>query len=106
MDAKSRPIMALHVGARSCASAPALWAHIPPVYQEHAKFHTDHYAVYKGVIPAERHQAMTKPARKTNHLERFTTTLRQRLARLVRETLSFAKKWANHIGAIKWFICH
>jgi insertion element IS1 protein InsB len=24
----------------------------------------------------------------------------------VRETLSFSKKLANHIGAIKYFICH
>jgi IS1 transposase len=45
-------------------------------------------------------------ARKTNHLERFNNTLRQRVSRLVRETLSFSKKLANHIGAIKHFICH
>jgi insertion element IS1 protein InsB len=35
---------------------------------------------------------MTKQARKTNHLERFDNTLRQRVSRFVRETLSFAKK--------------
>jgi insertion element IS1 protein InsB len=49
---------------------------------------------------------MTKKARKTNHIERFNNTLRQRVSRLVRETLSFAKKLANHLGAIKYFICH
>ena len=49
---------------------------------------------------------MTKKARKTNHIERFNHTLRQRVSRLVRETLSFSKKLANHIGAIKYFICH
>ncbi|HKH21105.1 MAG TPA: IS1 family transposase, partial [Gammaproteobacteria bacterium] len=32
-------------------------------------------------------------------------TLRQRVSRLVRATLSFSKKLANHIGAIKYFIC-
>jgi hypothetical protein len=32
--------------------------------------------------------------------------LRQRLSRLVRETLSFSKKLTHHIGAIKYFICH
>jgi len=58
------------------------------------------------VIPAERHKAITKQARKTNHIERFNNTLRQRVSRLVRETLSFSKKLANHIGAIKYFICH
>ena len=66
-------------------------------------FHTDQYEVYKGVIPAEQHRAITKQARKTNHIERFNNTLRQRVARLVRETLSFSKKLANHIGAIKYF---
>ena len=60
----------------------------------------------KGVIPAERHKAITKKARKANHIERFKNTLRQRLSRLVRDTLSFSKKVENHIGAIKFFICH
>ena len=106
MDAKSRQIIAFHVGDRSRDSAQALWASIPAVYQHHAKFHTDQYAVYKGVIPTERHKTITKQARKTNHIERFNNTLRQRLSRLVRATLSFSKKVGNHIGAIKFFICH
>jgi insertion element IS1 protein InsB len=58
------------------------------------------------VLPAERHKAITKKARKTNHIERFNNTLRQRVSRLVRETPSFSKKLDNHIGAIKFFICH
>ena len=48
----------------------------------------------------------TKLARKTNHIERFHNTLRQRVSRLVRAALSFSKKLANHIGAFKLFICH
>jgi insertion element IS1 protein InsB len=28
------------------------------------------------------------------------------MSRLVRGTLSFSKKLANHVGAIKFFICH
>ena len=106
MDATTRQIMALHVGERSRESATALWSEIPAAYQEHAIFHTDQYEVYSGVIPAERHKAITKQARKTNHIERFNNTLRQRLARLVRATLSFSKKVEHHIGAIKFFICH
>jgi insertion element IS1 protein InsB len=98
--------MAFDVGDRSRNSAKALWAKIPSVYREQATFHTDHYDAYTGVIPVERHKAITKEARKTNHIERFNTTLRQRVSRLVRETLSFSKKLANHIGAMKYFICH
>jgi insertion element IS1 protein InsB len=105
MDAITRQIMAFHVGDRSRESAKALWAKIPSVYQEQAIFHTDQYDAYTGVIPTERHKAITKHARKTNHIERFTNTLRQRVSRLVRETLSFSKKLAHHIGAIKYFIC-
>jgi insertion element IS1 protein InsB len=61
---------------------------------------------FTDVIPAERHKAITKYARKTNPIERFNNTLRQRVSRLVRETLSFSKKLAYHIGALKYFICH
>jgi IS1 family transposase len=106
MDAKSRQIIGFHVGDRSRKSARALWSKIPKAYRRHATFYTDQYVVYKGVIPAEQHQAISKLARKTNHIERFNNTLRQRVSRLVRSALSFSKKLANHIGAIKLFICH
>jgi len=106
MDAVTRQIMALHVGERSDKSGKALWATIPLVYREQAMFHTDQSTVYQGVIPAAQHRAITKHARKTNHIERFNNTLRQRVSRLVRETLSFSKRLAHHIGAIKYFICH
>ena len=68
-------------------------------------FYTDHYAAYTGVIPSVQHRAISKLARKTNHVERFNCTLRQRVSRLVRATLSFSKKLSNHIGAIRYFIC-
>ena len=91
---------------RSRRSAKRLWAKIPLAYRQHATFYTDQYVVYEGVIPAAQHRAISKLARKTNHIERFNNTLRQRVSRLVREALSFSKKLANHIGAIKMFICH
>ena len=97
---------AFHVGDRSHKSAEQLWAKIPHAYRQHATFYTDQYVVYEKVIPAAQHQAISKLARKTNHLERFNNTLRQRVSRLVRAALSFSKKLANHIGAIKLFICH
>jgi insertion element IS1 protein InsB len=62
--------------------------------------------VYAKVIPEAQHKGISKLARKTHHIERFNDTLRQRVARLVRDALSFSKKLANHIGAIKLFICH
>src|SRR4029453_8348439 len=106
MDKQTRQIIAFHVGDRSHESAKQLWANLPAVYREQAMFYTDQYVVYTGIIPAAQHKAITKHARKTNHNERFNNTMRQRVSRLVRDTLAFSKKLANHIGAIKYFICH
>jgi insertion element IS1 protein InsB len=104
MDARSRQVIAFHVGDRSRQSAKRLWAKIPEAYLQHATFSTDPYVVYAGVSPAAQHRAISKLARTTNHIERFNNPLRQRVSRLVRETLSFSKKLANHIGAIKYFM--
>jgi len=105
MDATTRQVIAFHIGDRSGQSAAALWEKIPAVYQAHALFYTDHYAVYSGLIPSAQHRAISKLARTTNHGERFNCTLRQRVSRLMRTTLSFSKKLSHHIGAIKYFIC-
>jgi insertion element IS1 protein InsB len=106
LDVRSRQVLAFHVGDRSQTSARQLWEKLPAPYRKHATFHTDAYAPYGRVIPKVQHRAITQEARKTNHLERFNGTLRQRLSRLVRSTLSFSKKLTNHIGAIRYFLCH
>ena len=106
MDKQTRQIIAFYVGDRSRDSAKRLWANIPAVYRENATFYTDQYAAYLGVIPPAQHRSIPKHARKTNHIERFNNTLRQRISRLVRSTLVFSKKVENHIGAIRYFICH
>jgi insertion element IS1 protein InsB len=106
MDTQTRQIIVFHIGDRSRASAKQLWANLAEMYRTQAMFYTAQYEAYKGVIPAEPHQAITKKSRKTNYIERFNNTLRQRVSRLVRDTLAFSEKLANHIGAIKCFICH
>jgi len=106
MDAATRQVITFHVGDRSSQGGKALWEQIPIVYQEQATFYTDQYALYTGVIPPARHRASTKLVRKTNYVERFNCTLRQHISRLVRATMAFSKTHlANHIGAIKYFIC-
>ena len=106
MDAKSHQVIAFHVGDRSSRSARKLWNKIPEMYREQARVYTDAYQAYQGVIPQAQHRAINKTARKTNHVERLNCTLRQRISRLVRSTLSFSKKLTNHIGAIRYFLCH
>lgn len=105
LDVKSRQIIAVHVGDRSRQSAKALWKSIPQRYRNNATFYTDGWEAYAGVIPQRQHQVVKKHSRITNHIERFNCTLRQSASRLVRQSLSFSKKLANHIGAIKYFIC-
>jgi insertion element IS1 protein InsB len=105
-DKESRQVLAFHVGDRSRESARKLWRSIPTAYRERATFYSDDWEAYKGVIPAGQHHVCGKESGLTSGVERFNCTLRQRVSRLVRKTLSFSKKLENHIGAIKYFICH
>jgi len=84
VDATTRQVIAFHVGARSQACAAQFWTNLPTGYREQAIFYTDHYAVYKGVIPPARHRAISKLDRKTNQVGCFNCTLPQRVSRLVR----------------------
>jgi insertion element IS1 protein InsB len=105
-DPQTRQVVAFYVGDRSRESARRLWQRIPRSYRERATFYSDDWNAYKGVIPAERHRVCGKESGRTSGVERFNCTLRQRVSRLVRKALSFSKKLENHIGAIKYFICH
>lgn len=106
IDRDTREIVGVHIGDRSREGAQALWESLPPVYRQCAVSYTDFWASYETVLPSKRHRAVGKESGKTNHIERFNCTLRQRVSRLVRKTLSFSKKLANHIGAIWYFIHH
>lgn len=106
MHTATRQIIAFHVGKRSTQDAQQLWKNIPAIFKEKATFFTDFYKPYQKVIPTQQHKAMGKDKGFTNHQERFNLTMRQRVSRLVRANLAFSKKLDNHIGAIKYFICH
>jgi insertion element IS1 protein InsB len=106
LDVTTKQVIAFYVGDRSGSSARELWLRIPQVYRDHATFYTDGLAAYKTVLPSERHQVCAKSSGHTNIIERFNCTLRHRVSRLVRGSLSFSKTIKNHIGAIKYFICH
>ena len=53
---------------------------------------TDFWEAYQNVFPSTRHRAAGKETDETAHIERLNNTFRQRIARLVRKTLSFSKK--------------
>ena len=104
IDRDTRAMVGVYVGDRSPEGAQALWASLPPLYRQSAVSSTDFWASYETVLPSKRHRAVGKESGQTNHIERFNCTLRQWVPRLVRKTLSFSKKLANHIGAIWYFI--
>lgn len=106
LDADTRAIVGVYIGARDEAAAQALWNSLPPVYRQCAVAYTDFWAAYAAVLPSKRHQAVGKKTGLTSYIERFNNTLRQRASRLVRKTLSFSKLLDNHIGAIWYFIHH
>ena len=105
-DRRSRQVVAFYVGDRSRRSAKRLWARIPSRYRRHAIFSTDGWDAYQGVIPPAQHDICDKASGRTSGVERMNCTLRQRCSRLVRKALSFSKKLANHIGAVKYFLCY
>ena len=106
LDADTREIVGLHIGDRTRNSAKQLWSSMPSVYRQCAVCHTDFWEAYQEVLPRKRHQSVGKETGKTSYIERFNNTLRQRVGRLVRKTLSFSKKLENHIGAVWYFVHH
>ena len=106
IDTATRETVGVFVEPRSRVGASGLWQSLPPVYRQCAVAYTDFWEAYKQVIPSNRHRAVGKDSGQTNRIERFNYTLRQRVSRLVRKTLSFSKKLENHIGAIGYFIHH
>ncbi len=105
LDYDTREIVGVYIGARDEQAARQLWKSLPAVYRQCAIAYTDFWAAYAAVLPSKRHRAVGKETGKTSHVERFNNTLRQRVSRLVRKTLSFSKSLENHIGAI-WYFVH
>jgi len=106
LDVDTREIVGVYIGARNEAAARQLWQSLPGVYRQCAVAYTDFWVAYGDAFPSKRHQSVGKHTGFPSYIERFNNTLRQRVSRLVRQTLSFSKSLENHIGAIWYFIHH
>lgn len=104
LDRETRQVIAFHVGGRKQSDAKKLWKKVPAYLKTGMTVYTDFLASYKAAIPESQHIASGKDAGNTNHIERLNCTIRQRVSRLVRSSLSFSKKMENHIGAIGYFL--
>jgi IS1 family transposase len=91
------------VGDRSAKTCARLWERIPEAYRALMTF-TDFWKAYQKVVPRGQHQACEKGSGLTNTVERFNLTLRQRLGRMVRKTLSFSKSWRMHLLCLRLFV--
>ena len=105
LDADTRQVVAMVAGGRDEFTARCLWDALPEEYRTDAVVCTDFLTAYRAVVPEERHAA-GKDAGLTAHIERFRLTLRQRVGRFVRKTLSFSKCPRNHLGALWDFVRH
>ena len=105
-DIATREIAGVYVGSRDKNGAQGLWDSLPGVYRQCAVSYTDFWSAYEKIFPSTRHCQVEKGSGKTNSIESFNCTMRQRISRIVRKTLSFSKKLINHIGAIWNFIHH
>lgn len=106
LERRSRQIIALHIGDRSQDSANALWSKIPTEVKAQALVLTDNWEAYGLAIPADQHTTCDKQSGQISLIERFNCTLRHRVSRLVRKSLSFSKSQWFHLEAIKYFISH
>ena len=100
---KTRQIIAFVIGDRSETTCRKLWDALPQAYRQ-GTCYTDFWSAYQAIIPEEQHQPSGKESGETAHIERFNNTLRQRLARFVRKTLSFSKSDLMHELCLRLFI--
>lgn len=102
---RTRQIVAYYIGDRDQTSCLELWRRIPTAYIWCHSF-SDFWKAYQNIFAAERHHPVGKESGETCHVERWFNTLRQRLARFVRKTLSFSKSERFHDLVLRLFIHH
>ena len=100
---RTRQVVAYAIGDRGEATCRKLWKRIPESYRG-GILYSDFWESYQKVLPEDQHQAVGKSSGQTSHVERWNCTLRQRLGRFVRKTLSFSKSEEMHEICLKLFL--
>jgi IS1 family transposase len=99
----TRQVVAYFIGDRSQVSCQQLWERIPEDYRR-GHCYSDFREASQLVIPSEQHTAAGKQTGFTAHVERWNNTLRQRLGRFVRKSLSFSKSEKMHEICLRLFL--
>jgi insertion element IS1 protein InsB len=100
---RTRQVVAYWLGDRTETGAIHLWERLPADYARCHSF-SDKWQAYRYVFDHKRHRQVNKDAGETNHVERWFNTLRQRLGRFTRKTLSFSKRDEMHEGVLRLFL--
>lgn len=87
---QTRQVVAYAIGDRSHTTCQKPWKRIPAAYRSSHCF-SDFWEAHRRVIPAKQHTAAGKETGFTAHVERWNNTLRQRMERFVRKSLSLCK---------------
>jgi insertion element IS1 protein InsB len=101
---KTKQIIAYFIGDRTTESCKKLEEKIPERYKETFKF-SDLWDSYNKIFP-DNHMSVEKGSGETCYIERFNNTIRQRLGRYTRKTLSFSKSDYCHDLVTHLFIIH
>lgn len=101
---RTRQVVSFVIGTRTDNLCKKLWNKIPETYKQCTSY-SDFHASYERVIKTGRHHSVGKETGETAHIERWNNTLRQRIGRFVRKTLSFSKKTSYHHMTTKLFVC-
>ena len=100
---RTRQIVGYYLGKRDDDACRKLKENISVNYK-HCNTVSDYWKPYKTVFNQSLHESVGKATGKTNHIERFNNTVRQRLSRYVRKTLSFSKSYDMHDIVTRYFI--
>ncbi|HCK65156.1 MAG TPA: hypothetical protein DHW49_02730 [Anaerolineae bacterium] len=100
---RTRQVVSWAMGNRDEERCQTLWELVPEEYRR-SMIYSDFYATYEKVLQNAQHQRVGKDSGQTNHVERWNNTLRQRICRFVRCTLSFSKSEVMHELYLKYFI--
>lgn len=96
-------IVAYAVGDRSADTCKSLFERVPKAWRKKLVY-TDFYNAYFATLPAWKHRPSEKGSGRTNTVERTNNSVRQRLGRFVRRTVSFSKDAEMHETCLLLFL--
>ena len=100
---QTKQIVAYHIGKGFQADCENFYSKLVEEYLD-LKSYSDCNSCYESVFSSMTHRCTSKKEGKTNHIERFNLTLRQKLSRLIRKTLSYSKSLENLEASLGIFI--